>query len=297
MKKTIIPTLIFISMSIFSQSTPISSISFTIEKNCIYFYCRVNETDSIKFLFDTGADGSVINKQSLTALQLKLDGKSLNEGSNGTNEVESSSGNEIKIGNISKKGVLFTVIPFETTTFDGIMGTDLMQGYIIEIDYNNQVLNIYDKNDETINYKGYTRLKLYTNDYPTYIKSSIIVKNKRYTGMFGLDTGADDALTVASPFAKDKDFINKMTKVGSAGFQGSDGSMYEMPIVLFPEIEFAGKHLYRIPTALSNSTEGIDASKKLAGFYGNAFLKKFNIILDYENHNIFFKLNKNLYKE
>lgn len=297
MKRTFIFFLVVISQFSFAQSNPIASLPFTVEKNCIYFYAKVNEADSIKFLFDTGADGSVINKQSLNKLQLKLDGKSLNQGSNGTNEVESSTKNEITIGNIIKKDVLITIIPFETNIFDGIFGTNLMKGHIIEIDYNKQVLNFYSKDDKSIDYKNYTKLKLHTKGYPTIVKSSMIVNGKKYSCFFGLDTGADDALTLASPFAKKNDFLNKLPKIGSAGFQGSDGSEYEMPIVLLTEIILAEKHLYRLPIALSNATEGIDASEELAGFFGNAFLKKFNLILDYDNQTIYFKINKNLYKE
>lgn len=141
-------------------------------------------------------------------------------------------------------------------------------------------------------------MMLYSSDiYPTYVTSTIINNEAKYTGFFGLDTGADDPLTIAAPFAKNNDFINTATQIGSAGFQGSNGLAYEMPIVLFSEVVFAEKHLYRIPAALSNVTEGIDATDKLAGFFGNAFLNKFNIILDYDNGNIYFRLNKNLYKD
>ena len=131
--------------------------------------------------------------------------------------------------------------------------------------------------------------------YPTSVKSALIIEGIKYAGLFGLDTGADDSLIITTPFAKKNKFINKMTKIGAASYQGSDGSIVELPILLCPEIQFANKSFYRIDTALSTATEGIDATDKLAGFYGNAFLKKFNIILDYKNEFIYFKLNKNLY--
>lgn len=297
MKGTFIFLLAMLSQVSFAQSKPIASLPFTVEKNCIYFYAKVNKTDSIRFLFDTGADGSVINKQSLNKLQLNLDGTSLNQGSNGTNEVVSSSKNEITIGNITKKDVMLTVIPYETNNFDCVFGTNLMEGYIIEIDYDQKRMNFYSKDEGSVDYKNYVKMKLHSKGYPTTVKSSIIVNGKKYTGFFGLDTGADDALTLASPFAQKNDFLNKLPKIGSARFQGSDGSEYEMPIVLLTEIIFAEKHLYRLPVSLSNAKEGIDASEQLAGFFGNAFLKKFNLILDYDNRTIYFKLNKNLYKE
>lgn len=117
----------------------------------------------------------------------------------------------------------------------------MMNGHMIEIDYHNQLIKFYNKNDKDINYKGYTKLKMYTDIYPTYIKSTLIIKGEKYKGLFGLDTGADDALTIAVPFAKSNSFVDKMTKIGTAHGQGSDGSEYEMPIVLCPEVEFAEK--------------------------------------------------------
>jgi hypothetical protein len=288
---------LLLSTSLYSQSRTITSIPFSIEKNCIYIYCKVNGTDSLKFLFDTGADGSVINQSSLPKANLKIDGKSLNVGSNGKNEVEMSSKNDILIGTIHKKEVSFTIIEYGDARFDGVLGTDLMKGHIIEIDYHKQLVNFYKDDDKNIDYTGYTKLKMYSEIYPTYIKSKMIIDGKEFPGLFGLDTGADDALTIASPFARKNDLVNKMPLIGSASFQGSDGSVQELRIVLCPEIQFAGKYLYRVPAALSQASEGIDANDTLAGFFGNAFLKKFNTIIDYKNHFIYFKLNHNLYSD
>ncbi len=290
-------TISFLSLSLYSQSIPVESIPFKIEKNHIYIYCKVNDTDSLKFLFDTGAAGTVINQQSTRKLNLKTDGKSINVGSNGQNDVDVSSGNEITLGTIRKKEILLTIIPYGTDEFDGVLGTDVMMGHIVEIDYYGQVINFYDEDDKNINYDGFTKLKMYSDIYPTCIKSAVVINGKKYKGLFGLDTGADDVLTFASPFLEKYNLINKMIKIGSARGQGSDGTVFEVPVVLCPEIRFAEKHLYRIPALLSSATDGTDATDKLAGFYGNAFLKKFNTIIDYKNHLIYFRLNKNLYTD
>src|SRR5690554_665477 len=134
MKRILVILFIFVSTPVLAQSAPFTSLPFTVENNRMYFYCKVNETDSIKFLFDTGASGSVINEHSLKKINLNINGKSLNRGSTGFNEVESSSGNQIKIGSILKSDISFTIISLGTDKYDGIFGTDLMEGYIIEID-------------------------------------------------------------------------------------------------------------------------------------------------------------------
>ena len=68
-----------------------------------------------------------------------------------------------------------------------------------------------------------------------------------------------------------------------------------MPIVLCTEIECVKKHFYRIPKYLSNAREGFDAGVKLVRFYSNAFLKKFNIIQNFNNLFIYSKQNLTLW--
>ncbi|MDV7696209.1 retroviral-like aspartic protease family protein [Chryseobacterium soli] len=287
---------VFITTSVSAQKKP-TVIPFSLEDHSVYIYAKVNKTDSIKFLFDTGADGSVINSSSKKKIDLKIQGTSQNQGSNGTNTVDTSINNMIQFGNIEKKNVTLTLIPYETNHFDGVFGIDLMKGNIVEIDYNTKEIRFYEPNDNTIDYSGYEKMKLQLVDNYPAVESSFTTNGKTYSGLFGLDSGADDALTIAAPFAKKNTLATLMKKIGKATAQGSDGSVYEMPVVLCPSINFAQKYLYNIPVTLSASTEGIDATEKMAGFFGNKFLKRFNMIIDFNNQLIYFKLNRNLYSE
>ena len=129
--------------SSFAQKT----VPFTLENNCIFLYCKVNETDSLKFLFDTGADGSVINLDSKKAVAVTADGKSVNTGSNGTNDVASSSNNRVSFSGIANEKVSLMLIPFGTEEFDGVFGTNLMNKHVIEIDYDRRVLKFYEPSE------------------------------------------------------------------------------------------------------------------------------------------------------
>lgn len=295
MKITYLLLLSLLTLKVSGQSKPISIIPFKLEGNCLYIYVKVNEKDSVKFLFDTGANGSVINSQSVKKLGLNINGKSQNQGSNGTNMVDQSVDNKVTFGTIERKKVDFTLIPYDTDAFDGVFGTDLMKGHIVEIDYNKNELRFFKEDDKEIDYSSYDKVKLHLiDDYPA-VEASFTVNGLKYSGLFGLDSGADDILTIASPFVRKNDLVKKMKKIGAASFQGSDGSTYEMPIVLCPTIEFSAKFIYNIPVSLSAAAEGIDATDKMTGFYGNSFLKRFNTIIDFKNELIYFKLNRNLY--
>lgn len=297
MKKLFTAILSIVCMQAFAAPSPISTIPFTIEKSCIYFYCKVNNTDSLKFLFDTGADGSVINQQSSHRLQLEIHDKGLNIGSNGTNEVDISKGNKVTVGNIGMSDVTFTLIPYETTTFDGVFGTDLMHDYMIEIDYQKKELKFYKSGSYDANLTGYDKCKIYFPGNYFSIQASIVIDGKVYKGLFGLDSGADNVLTLASPFAASSEVLNKLPKIGSSVSQGSDGSKYESPIVLIPEVNFGAKHFYNLFTDVSVSTSGGDAADDKAGFFGNDFLKRFNTVIDFPAGYIYFKPNSLLYSK
>jgi len=291
---TFLVLLFYIAVS--AQKAP-TILPFSLENNSIYLHCKVNETDSIKFLFDTGADGSVININSKKKVPLQIGGKSENRGSNGTNTVDYSSNNTVQFGDIQKKEIQFTLIPYESANFDGVFGTDLMKGKTIEINYHKKEIRFYEENDQSIDLAGYEKIKLHMIDNYPAVESCMIVDGKEYSGFFGLDSGADDVLTIASPFAKKNTLVKAMKTIGKATAQGSDGSVYEMPVVLCPAVKFAQKYLYNLTITLSGSTEGIDSTEKMAGFFGNQFLKRFNTVIDFKNGFIYFKLNKNLYSE
>lgn len=295
MKKIIPITLIFFCTSIWAQINPITTIPFTLENNSIYFYCKVNSSDSLKFLFDTGANGSVINEQAKQKIPLKINNQSLNVGSNGTNLVSQSSDNAITFGNITKTNIDFTIIPYGTTTFDGVFGTNLMTEYVIEIDYSKNELRFYEPVTYNKDLSDYDALKIYLPGNYMSIKGSITVKGKRYSGLFGLDTGADNVLTLSSPFVTRNELVNKTIKIGASVSQGSDGTEYENPLVLLPEVCIGLKSFYRIPADLSMSTEGVDAATDKIGFLGNNLLKRFNVVINFKRGFIYLTPNHNLY--
>ena len=296
MKYKVLCTIFFANSILFSQSIAVTTIPFTLENNGIYFYCKVNGTDSLKFLFDTGANVTVIN---LSSEKIKLTGdeKQTNTGSNGQNEVDRSLGNTISFGAMTTTDFPITLIPYGTTDFDGVFGSNLMQEHVIEIDYTKKELRFYDPSGYQNDLAEYDKLRVHlVDDYPS-IEGQIVVRNKKYKGYFGLDTGANDVLTLASPFSKRYNLDKKMPNIGKAVSQGSDGSVYENPMVLLPELGFGKKSFYRIPILLSASESGIDATTEMAGFFGNCFLKRFDTVIDFKNGFIYFRPNAYLYTD
>lgn len=294
---------VFLSLPIFAfaQNKPIGKVPFEIKKdNRIYIKCKVNETDSLSFLFDTGANSTVINSYILgKKINLNLDKEKENNGAHGVHMVKISTNNTIQFGNLKKENLDLLTIDYGADEFDGVFGTNLINKYIVEIDYDKKELRFYEPKGYVYPDKNtsYRKFKMGTaNNGNLYtIKTSIILNKKKYKGNLVLDTGGDGEISLSQPFVEKYSFDTKMKTVAKATSTGSEGISVESPIVILPEIQLNSLHFYNIPSILYTTGKGGFLRKDRAGSYGNNFLKRFNIILDTPNMQIFLKPNNLLH--
>jgi predicted aspartyl protease len=109
--KNLTVTLLFITITsqLLGQNKPLTTLPFELkEDNRIYIKCRVNQSDTLTFLFDTGAGAMVINESILgKKLSLVLDSETNNMGANGENKVKESTKNKLFFGNIEADSVTY----------------------------------------------------------------------------------------------------------------------------------------------------------------------------------------------
>jgi len=294
---------LFSSLSVLlsAQNKPIDKIPFELtDNNEIFIKCKVNETDSLTFLFDTGANGTVINSYILgKKINLNLDKEIENNGANGIHMVKISSTNTLQFGNLKKENLDLLTIDYGADQFDGVFGTNLIDKYIIEIDYDKKELRLYEPSNYVYPEKNtsYRKFKMGTlNNGGLYtIKASIKLNGKKHKGDFVLDTGADGVMSLSQPFVEKYSFDKKLTTVAKATSTGSEGISVESPIVVLPELQLNELHFYNVPSVLYTSGKGESLKTDRAGLFGNSFLKRFNIILDIPNMQIFLKPNNLLH--
>lgn len=283
--------------SAFGQNIPIDKIPFELKNdNYIYIKCEVNGTDSLEFIFDTGANGTVINSAIIgKKITLNLDKERDNNGAHGVHKVKISSNNTIRFGNLKNENLDLLSIDYGDNKFDGVFGTNLINKYIVEIDYDKRELRFYEPKHYTYPDKNtsFRKFKMNTvNNGGLYtIKSSIVLGGKKHSGNFVLDTGADAALSLTQPFVSEHAFHKKIETVAIASSTGSEGISVDSPIAILPELRLDNLCFYNIPSVLYTTGIGGFDKKDRAGSYGNNFLKRFNIILDIPNMLIYLKPN------
>ena len=172
------------------------------------------------------------------------------------------------------------------TGMDGRFGWNLFEGKCIELDYDHNLLIIHSKRPN--NLKGYTRSKLdFFRSYPS-IKATIVAQNKSYTGDFILDTGSDQSVFLDGSWAAKVNFPTNLKLLSTSVMHDGGGHKYENKIVESPSLSIEGADFANIPTWLLNT-------RNPAGFQinllGNDLLKRFNIIMDFQDDYIYLKPN------
>lgn len=135
----------------FAQNDTLAVIPFFVKQQKVYFKCSVDRSDSLTFLFDTGASPMVITDSiARNQLNMVMDSEVQNQGANGINTVKASTNHIFHLGKITLHGIRFLSIPYPGHPFDGVLGLDVMKRYVIKVDYKRHKLLFFDK--ETFKY-------------------------------------------------------------------------------------------------------------------------------------------------
>ena len=144
MKKTIqifITTCLLLVQG-YSQVQIIDQIPFELASdNRVYLKCKVNNSDTLRFLFDTGATDMIMNPNSpRSTYSIQFDSQVTNNGATGTNLIQASSDNELQLGNMQIKRLRFLSIPYPPNFWDGVIGLSFISQYPLKLDYDTKTL-------------------------------------------------------------------------------------------------------------------------------------------------------------
>lgn len=289
-KPSLEPKLFYKRLKNTNQET--DTIPFTLGKdNGIHLKGKINNSDTLDFLFDTGAGISVIPSSIINQkVNLTIDGSQENGGTDGVATVDKSSKNTIEINNLKWENVPLLSINYQKPSFDAVLGWIAFEDKIVEIDYEKSVLVIHPflPNLST----EYTRLEFKLIGGIPYIKCKLIVNEKEFEGWFDFDTGSDGELMIGQKFAKDNLLNNVMKNIGTSKSVGSTGIEIKNNDVILPKLKLGDYEMYQIPLSIQEQeVEGNEHNENI----GNNILKRFNAIIDFKNNYIYLKPNNLFY--
>lgn len=300
MKKVIVLGLFLIGLNAFAQE-PIAKSPFELFGDHIFIQLKVDGSEPLDFIFDTGAGITVIDIEAAKNLNLDLSHKEKVAGAQGYVQGAKIKHNKIEMGTIKLESNL-VLEAFDLThlaisigrKIDGIIGYGLLHHHAARLNYDDMQLEVYDfgnfpKKGKKVAFKSH-------NSIPVIEASGILNDGQSIGGTYYLNTGAGTSLDFNTPFAEQKDIIAKtgnhysylVKGVGNVETKHYEGRMQSLNLGFY---EFTD-----LPIGISQVKSGLQADKKVSGIIGNKILSRFNIVFDYKNHNLYFEPNTKIGK-
>lgn len=280
-------------------------IPFEYKNNFIIVKVTFNDIFPLKFIFDTGAEHTILTRREITdLLQINYERQFTLKGSDLKTDLYAylATGVSLSIHNLVAVNRPILVLEEDYFRFEqyggievqGILGADLFRRFVVKIDYRRQVITLYDPEKFELPRGKFVEIpvdiqrnKPYINA-PTKLSQDTTV-NARYL----LDTGASLALLIYTNTHPALDlppnYIRSKIGMGLGGFlEGFLGRV--------EDINLGGEfHLPGVITNFQEIPEGLDSTflHGRNGIIGNEILSRFEIIIDYIHGRIYLEPQKN----
>ncbi len=277
---------------------PLTTIPFELYGEHLFIKLTVNNSDEeLDFIFDTGDGLSVLSLDAAERLDLKSNKKTVKTSAGGRVSGYLVKHNVIHLKNIEIKNVKLyetSLNHLETAIgrrIDGIIGYDLMNNFVVEIDYNSMEFHIYKTDGYKYSGEGKAINIRYKHAIP-YVPGVVLLNNGDLVqGSFYLDTGARTDLDFNTPFVNSKGLKDKVGDTYSYVVTGLSDHETAHIRGRVEKFSLAGYTFNNLPVGLSQESVGIQSDTEMAGIVGNDILHRFNIVLDYKNHKMWWSKN------
>ncbi|VXD10854.1 aspartyl protease family protein [Marinoscillum sp. 108] len=296
MKRIFLLLTIFGSFGLSAQKL-ITSTPFELFGNHLFISLSVDDSEPVDFIFDTGDGLAVIDIDLAKKLNLKTDHQKSKTSAQGTISGALIAHNKVEIGDVKVNDIeLYTtnLRHLERTigrNIDGIIGYDLLKNYVVELNYDEMVMNLYQPDGFAYQGAGEAFKFKLVNYIPT-IEASVTLNNgESYKDYFFINTGAGTSMDFNTFFATKHDVISKTGNHYSypvAGLADQETMHYEGRVKKFSVGSF---EFDEMPVGISQAKHGIQHNKKVAGILGNNLLQRFNITFNYSTSTAYFEAN------
>jgi hypothetical protein len=279
----------------FASGNSALKIPLEIDNNIILMRVSVNGSKPLKLIFDTGASFSIISSQRAAELGLKAEGEARGNGTGGAIHGSYTTGVSLSVPGAEVSPQLIAVMAFPTPPgfeFDGVIGYDFINQFVVEIDYLNKIMNLYDPRTYTYSGTGKVIPLILMGRRIPLARTKIILQGRAPAeANLEVDTGADGTFVLNSPFVKRQKLVEAIQKTTQDTRNGAGGQ--EKVLVGRLKAVRLGRFVLKNPTvALSLDTEGAGASEDDDGVIGGEIFRRFKVILDYSRKQMILEPNK-----
>lgn len=261
-------------------------IPFELSNNLVLMQAKVNNSAPVWFIFDTGADRTVIDAGFAKTLRLKPAGKIVGTGGAGTAEAVEFKSVSMQFPNIEILNLTIYGLPIDSFSsplgkrIGGVIGNDIIKEFVVEIDYAVRKINFYRR--ESYRYSGAGEIfsLIFEEDLPFVRASFAFEKRAPISGKFEIDSGSTGAVLFNTPFVKKYGLLKFISQTSETRIGGVGGTAQAF-LGRVKSVSLKRFALENPIARFSQSTRGDYASAKYDGLIGGEILRRFRTIFDY----------------
>ncbi len=272
---------------------PSNAIPFNLLNRYVIFKTKIKD-HTLTFIFDSGVQGTVIDKEVAKKLNLPTNGKVTYRGISNTSRGTIITVAEFKLSNriIIKNLLAGTADLSEISNslgdkIDGIIGHDLLASFVTKIDFDAKIMSFANTMNRfnTENYKAFFfSLKNGTPEINTTIK---LKTGTTIKGKIKLDSGLGSELLLNGKILKKNKIFSELEP--QKEISGLDiGGNHKTYLSSIASLHFLSETFYDVPLRFTKNKLKSDN----IGLIGNKIISKYDWIFDYKNNKAYYKQNK-----
>jgi hypothetical protein len=279
-------------------------VPFELNNRHMVLKIRVNNSRPLSFILDTGDQYAIIDLDRARELQLSLHGEVLVGGAGASTQK----GAFVRDASFVIEGFpgfsqpISMALPIRGLAsrlgrdLDGIIGSEFIKEFVVEIDYQQRVLRLHDKSSFSYTGTGESIPIELVHGHPILDAEVTPAGGQPLKGRFVLDLGAGLALALYSPFVAEHQLLaGNMKTINAIGGAGAGGETTGR-IGRVSELKVGSYRIKAPVTLFSLDKAGAFASSALAGNIGARVANKFKVFLDYGRKRIILEPNANFEK-
>jgi hypothetical protein len=246
--------------------------------------CIAPYPDSLNFILDTGSGG--ISLDSAITSQLNIDNVPSDRtirGIAGMRNVNFAYNRTLLLPGIEVDSLNFHINDYELLSsvyglrIDGIIGYSFLRRFVVRIDYDKQLLEIYKPGFYKYPKNGHL-LRPHIAGLP--IQSALLGETRKLSSRFYLDTGAGLCLLLSEEFCADSSIFSSRKKRYQTITEGLGGKK-SMDMTVLKEFKIGPYKFKKVPTYIFEDDFNVTSYPSLAGLIGNDLLRRFNVVINY----------------
>ncbi len=178
--------------------------------------------------------------------------------------------------------------------FDGGIGYDFINQFVVEIDYQNSFMNLYRPGTYAYSGNGKTvPLLLEGRRTPLVMANITAAGGRSIPSKMEFDTGGDGTFIVVNPFAK-KSGLLKSLAGGLRGSRVGAGGEYKNVSGRVRQVRLGPFTINNTILSVTQDEEGNHSGEEFDGIVGGEVFRRFKVIIDYSRKRVILEPNSAL---